>query len=139
MNKRIYAVQGTYNLGKTETLNILIDLLSAVAYTYSVEKYNEGTNDRHAVFSIGDTTVAVCTAGDSAEEAEENLAYIKKNKAQVVFTACHGTNANSRKALYDYAGENGYEFIVEQKSDDTLESRKLALDFFKIAMGDCEE
>ena len=139
MNKTIYAVQGTADLGKTETLNILIDLLSSVAYNYSIEKYNEGTNDRHASFTINKTKICVCTAGDNEDEANGNLAYIKKNKADVVFTACHETSSTARKALKEYAEEKHYEFITEQKIDDEKESRRLALKYFKIAIGDCEE
>ena len=38
MEKSIIAVQGISDIGKTETLNILIDLLSCVAYEYEIKK-----------------------------------------------------------------------------------------------------
>lgn len=134
MKKTITAIQGTSDLGKTETLNILTDLLSCVAYEYQIEKYHPGTNDRRALFIIGNNKVCVCTAGDNPEETSQNIDFIKAKKADVAFTACHNTNATSRSLLKSFAEQKGYDFIVEQKEDDSQESRRLATKFFMQVM-----
>lgn len=136
MKKALYAVQGSSGLGKTETLNILVDLLSSVAYTYTIEKYHEYTNDRKAAFGIGNDTIVVYTAGDNEEEANSAIQFIKKHKAKMAFAACHGTTSTSRRVLKEFADENGYDFVVEQKQDDEKESRKLAVNFFNQIMSE---
>ena len=141
--KKIIAVCGKSNYGKTETLNILIDLLSCVIYDYKIEKYNEWTNDRRAVFTVGKIKVFICTAGDNEEEAKNNINFIKKEKEgmveNVVFTACHSGKAINRRVLKQFANQNGYEFIEDPKHDDTQESRRLATKFFIQVMQQAEE
>jgi len=137
MKKTLYALQGTADLGKSETLNILIDLLTSVAYTYTIEKYNEYTNDRKAVFKIGDSKICVYTAGDNEEESKKAVEFFKKNKANLAFTACHNTSSTSRAVLKDFSNENGYEFLIEQKQDDWQESRLIAMKFFIQIMQKC--
>lgn len=137
MKKTLYALQGTADLGKTETLNILIDLLASVAYTYTIEKYNEYTNDRKAVFTIGDNKICVYTAGDNEEEAKNAVSFFKKNKAQLAFTAYHNTSSTSRAVLKDFSSENGYEFVTEQKQDDEKESRQIAMKLFIQILQNC--
>ena len=142
MEKLIIAVQGKADRGKTETLNILIDLLSCVSYEYEIKKYNEGTNDRRAAFTIGGKKICVCTAGDNEEEASDNVDLIKENEADIVFTAFHNTNAASRRVLKEFTEQTEYTFIPEPKDDDTQESRWLATKFFmqvmQLAKGDAE-
>jgi hypothetical protein len=139
MKKSITVIQGTSDLGKTETLNVLIDLLSCVVYDYEIKKYNEWTNDRRAVFNVGGNKICVCTAGDNEEEANRNIDFIKKNKATIVFTACHNTNAISRSVVKEFSEQSGYDFIIEKKEDNSQESRRLATKFFIQIMQQAEE
>lgn len=67
--KKIIALYGAQNRGKTTTLNILVELLREVADSYDI--YNE--TDSWAWFVINKKIVSVCTSGDNATIVRNNI------------------------------------------------------------------
>lgn len=58
--EKIIALYGKPKIGKTTTLNILIDMLRIVSSSYEIEKEYDG----RATFKFAKKTISVCTPGD---------------------------------------------------------------------------
>ena len=72
--KKIIALSGKAESGKTTTLNILINLLSIVSDSFEISR----EYDSMATFSFNDTRISVCTPGDTGDILQENIDYFDK-------------------------------------------------------------
>lgn len=77
--ERIIALYGKSKIGKSTTLNILIDLLRIVADSYQINKDYEG----YATFDFAGKKISICTPGDNEEIIESNIAYFNKQKCDI--------------------------------------------------------
>ncbi len=128
-SKRIIALYGTTDVGKTTTLNILIDLFLKVCSKSSVEVVWDGCKDRYATIFYEEKIICICTAGDTPEIVEENTSYFSKNKFSIAIcpTRCWG---NTRDALDDYADSKKIEVERIKKNDDLASCGKYAAELF---------
>lgn len=132
---KIIALKGRRECGKSETIGIhLRALLTGIEYPR--EEWNRRKDIRECVLYKG-KVVDICPPGDNADIVEANIAFIKENPCDVVFTATR-TRGGSWDTLWDYAKIVGAGLIEEWKHYDddldkegqTEENRKLAKRLF---------
>ena len=102
--KKIIALSGKSNVGKTQTLKLLIDKLDKVG----VCKHKEDNehNDINRTYRYKETTISICTAGDAAYIIESNIKYFKENKCDIAITAVR-TKGKTQLVLNSFAKELG--------------------------------
>ena len=128
---KIFALKGRRECGKSETLGIHLRAL-LTGKEYPREEWNSSKDVRECVSYKG-KVVDICPPGDNADIVEKNIAFIKENPCEVVFTATR-TRGGSWDTLLEFAISVGAELIEEWKHyDDSLakegqteENRKLA-------------
>lgn len=81
--KKVIALYGAANRGKSTTLNILMDLLVEVSDYCNLEKNCDGKG----LFVIKNKTIGVCTSGDNQEEIKNNIEFFKKNECEIIVTS----------------------------------------------------
>ena len=89
--KRIIALYGHTNCGKTATLNYLREMIrdnGGVSLSAN-PPYN---GDQPETFKFKDMIICVCPGGDNVYAIEQNLTYSKSKNADIVITAsrCRG-------------------------------------------------
>ena len=87
--EKIIALYGKPKIGKTTTLNILIDMLRIVSSSYKIEKEYDG----RATFKFAKKTISVCTPGDDVGTIKKNCEYFSEHKCDIAVTA----NCNKNK------------------------------------------
>ena len=84
--KKIIALQGRAQCGKTSTLNLLIDLLTVATSKHtSMPLPHKG--DRHEIFKINGVTVGIATGGDTQAIVKQNCLFFQQNNCDVAFSA----------------------------------------------------
>lgn len=73
--------------GKTDTLNLLIDLLEASASASPMPQPQPEGHDRRKVVRYRGLTVGVCTPGDTEDEVRENRDFFEQHACDVGVTA----------------------------------------------------
>ncbi|MBQ8678450.1 MAG: hypothetical protein IJ530_01675 [Treponema sp.] len=126
---RIIALYGSLDVGKTTTLNILIDLFIKVASKYSVEVVWENGFDRRAAIFFKNKTICICTPGDNAEIIRENISFFSKNKCNIAILATR-TKGQSKDTLNEYAKTKHLEVEGIKKNDDLTSCGEYAANIF---------
>lgn len=125
--EKIFVLYGKAQIGKTTTLNVLIDLLRIVSDSYEISKEYEG----YATFKFSGKTISVCTPGDDAKSLEGNIDYFKKQKCNIAVTATRVKGAG--KDLLDEFAETKKIIPVRiHKDDNTDTCRKYAAKLFEL-------
>ncbi len=103
--KRIIALYGHANCGKTATLNYLREMIRANGGV-SLSSNPPYSEDKPETFSYKDMTICVCPGGDNEFAIQQNLDYSKEKKADIIITAsrCRGAGPD---LLYQAAQEAG--------------------------------
>ncbi len=70
--KRVYALYGAPDSGKTSVLNSLINKLTAEHCSYDLLE-SIGESDRVAIFDVKGRKIGICTQGDYVTQVESNL------------------------------------------------------------------
>ena len=108
--KKIIALWGRADIGKTTTLNYLIRLLDK-----SKEEEERPLNkDRRVVISYGNKKIAVTTLGDNIEEIDINIDFFEKNDCDILVTATR-TRGKTVDTINKYCKENKAEVIWIKK------------------------
>lgn len=91
--KKIIALRGRSQVGKTTTLNILIGMLDTSLKTEELKR------DRRISLIYRGIKIAICTAGDSKDIIKSNIAFIQENDCEVLITATRtrGAGVNTLK------------------------------------------
>lgn len=102
--KKIIAISGKSNVGKTQTLKLLIDKLDKVG----VCKHKEVKefNDIKRTYKYKETIISICTAGDAAYIIESNIEYFKNHNCDIAITAVR-TKGKTQLVLNSFAKELG--------------------------------
>lgn len=109
--KKIIALYGRGNIGKTNTLNYLIGQLEK-----SKEVYGDDLNkDRRVILSYRNKRIAITTSGDIGSNLEENISFFKKGNCDILVTATR-TRGATVDTLKRYANENNTEIIWIKKN-----------------------
>jgi hypothetical protein len=119
--KRIIALYGSANRGKSAALKYLINLLERVESfkflpVFSAEDF--GTipyMDQKRTFNIDGLTVCVATAGDNKMEVDANVRYFEEKGCDIAVTATRGKGATVR-TLEKYADKCGAPIVWRLKS-----------------------
>lgn len=122
----MHAIIGLYRkgqTGKTETLNLLIDLLEASATASPLPSPQPVGRDRRKVVRWSGLTVGVCTAGDNEEQVRENRDFFERNGCDVGVTAARSWG-RTHWVMHDYAKRRGARMIWVEK---------------RLADADCEQ
>lgn len=124
--KKLIALYGAANRGKTTTLNILIDLLAVVSEHYNIEK----NYDSKAVFVINSKTIGVCTPGDNQEEIKNNIEFFEENECEIIITATR-TKGEGVNELEKFTKKQGSEIEWILKEDKPKLNGLVAADIFR--------
>lgn len=124
--KKIFGLWGAANRGKTTTLNILVDLLSQVADSYSVQRFYES----RAWFLINGIKIGVCTPGDNQTEIKENIKFFTENECEIIVTATR-TKGGSVDELALFKNKHNAELIWIEKKDNPNLNKLVAADIFR--------
>lgn len=124
--KKIFGLWGAANRGKTTTLNILVDLLSQVSYSYSVQRFYES----RAWFLINGIKIGVCTPGDNQTEIKENIKFFTKNECEIIVTATR-TKGGSVDEVEFFKNEHNAELVWIEKEDNPDLNKLVAGDIFR--------
>ena len=129
--KKIFGLWGAPNRGKTTTLNFLIDLLSQVADSYSVQRFYES----RAWFLINGIKIGVCTPGDSQTEIKENIKFFTGNECEIIVTATR-TKGGSVDEIEFFKNEHNAELVWIEKEDNPNLNKLAAADIFRRIIDD---
>lgn len=99
---KIIAISGAAGVGKTPTLNCLIDILREKPLTNDSFSHN----DHEAVLKINSLTIGIFTAGDTGEIVKGNCEKCRLNKCDIMVTSTR-TRGMTKLVLEKEASENG--------------------------------
>lgn len=129
--KKIIALYGRSNTGKTTTLNYLIGFLDE---NLEIDD-NSLTNNRKKVIYYKNKKIAVTTPGDNKSELKKNIEYFKNKDCDILVTATR-TKGATREELKKYAQDIKTEIIWIKKeiseTSATLINKKQAKDIQAI-------
>ena len=115
--KKVIALQGKAQCGKTSTLNLLIDLLEVeTGECCSIPPTHQG--DRKKIILINGIIVGIATGGDTENIVKDNCLFFAENNCDVVFSAIR-TRGGTCQALDDFATQYG--LTVNKKRQDIEE------------------
>lgn len=112
--RAIIGLYGRGQTGKTETLNLLIDLLEAPSAASPLPAPQPVGRDRRKVVRWQGITVGVCTAGDNEELVRENRDFFERNGCQVGITAARSWG-HTHYVMHDHAKRCGARMIWVKK------------------------
>lgn len=96
--KKIIALYGCADTGKTHTLNHLIGLLDKTQ-----ERYGDNlAKDGRAFIPYGNKKIAVTTWGDNGNELKKNIEFFEEGNYDILVTATR-TRGETTEILNDYA------------------------------------
>lgn len=99
--KKIIGFYGAASKGKTETLNLLIDLLNGVAKISGTPVKHWNGKDKQITFIYKGNIVSICTAGDNEDELRSNIKYFEKEKCDIAISATR-TKGATVDILHDF-------------------------------------
>ena len=126
----IIALCGVKNVGKTTTLNKLIDLLSLIADSYGIERLRE----TRASFTIRGRKVAVCTPGDTKDIIKDNISYFPDIDEYDVFVTASHTRGGTVEELESLAKKKDAKLIWIDKEDDKSKNPVIAAGLLGLIM-----
>ena len=100
MSKRIIALYGHSNCGKSQTLNILKSILREKGSSLSTNL--RLTPDERETFCYNDKIICITPAGDDAATIQRNIEYFENHNADILVTSSRSKGA-TRDILDDYA------------------------------------
>lgn len=120
--KKIIALSGRSNTGKTQTLKLLIDKLDKVG----VCKHKEVKefNDIKRTYKYKETIISICTAGDAAYIIESNIKYFEQFNCDIAITAVR-TKGRTRTVLNKFADKNNLKVQYINKTIDDRDADKV--------------
>lgn len=98
--KRIIAVYGHAQCGKTTTLNYVRELLRANGTSLSTNPPYKG--DQPETFKFKDHTICICPGGDNGDIINSNFEYAIAKNADIIITASR-TKGQSVNNIIKYA------------------------------------
>lgn len=125
--KRIIGLCGKGNIGKTETLNLLIDLLTVATTGCVMPTPQPAGRDRDITFTYKGNTISICMAGDTETILKDNCAYFRKMKCDIAISAAR-SRGKTHMALKNLAPSVSVEWI--RKIDDRSKNLQIAQDIF---------
>jgi len=107
--KKIIALYGKGDSGKTSTLNLLIDLIVSEnkGIPMAIRAEEELRKDCRAVLSYKGKIIGVGTWGDSKDEVEKNCKFFKEKNCDIMFTATR-TRGETCDTIKDFAFKNRF-------------------------------
>lgn len=102
--KRIIALYGRGNCGKTTTLNFLKELLREAGQ--SISSTSHAWQDVAETFMYKGNTICVATRGDNTAEIQNNILYFDSKQPDIAITASR-TQKGSADAIGMYGEEIG--------------------------------
>ncbi len=112
MNK-IIGLCGRAKVGKTSTLNLLIDLLEV--HTTGCAMPSPQTEERKMIFTYKGFIIGVGTAGDTDLAVADNCKFFDENRCDIVFSATR-TRGGSWRELNKLANKHGLSIIWINKT-----------------------
>ena len=123
--QKILALCDDENQGKTETLNVLVELLSSVADF--VEIYRDNGIDSYAWFKINEKYVFVGTSGDEAKTVKANINYTKKYACMVGITASRNDGDTKEVVNKQLTDDGNHITPISKKELENKISKKISL------------
>ena len=108
--KRIIGLCGKGNIGKTETLNLLIDLLTVATTGCAMPSPQPAGRNREMTFIYKGNTISICTAGDTEAILKDNCAYFSKMKCDIWNTYAVFYDDIKINSCFFFANFNFYTF-----------------------------
>lgn len=114
--------------GKTQTLNLLIDLLTVETSHCEMPQPQKIGVNRKQYFSYKGFIVGVCTAGDNQSELISNCEFFKKYNCDFVFSATR-KRSDSLSVIYytDFTTKNGFDLEWVEKAISTKDHESINL------------
>lgn len=95
--KRIIALYGHAQCGKSRTMNILRELIRKNGKSISSNPPYSG--EKRETFLFNEQVVCLCPGGDNGDIVKENFAYAASKNADIIITACR-TRGDSINEVY---------------------------------------
>ena len=95
--KRIIALYGHAECGKSRTMNILRELIRENGKSISSNPPYSG--EQREAFLFNEQVVCLCPGGDNGNIVKENFAYAASKNADIIITACR-TRGDSINEVY---------------------------------------
>ncbi len=109
--KKIIALYGCADTGKTHTLNHLIGLLDKTQEVYG----DNLAKDREKSIRYRNKKIAIRTWGDNGEQLKKNIEFFEKENCDILVTATR-TRGKTTEILNDYASKNGIKIVWIEKN-----------------------
>lgn len=132
--KQILGLKGSEKKGKTETLNLLIDLLEVATTGCAMPAAQPIGVNRKRTFTYNGNKVSICTAGDNLSELLANRKYFESEKCDIAISAAR-TRGTTHDVLNKLANDNNIKVswikkIYDLPNKDIVNSQQ-ANDIFK--------
>jgi len=112
--EKIITLYGRGEIGKTETLNLFIDLLEVATTGCQMPTPQKIGFDRKVTFNYKGKIVSICTAGDNANELNDNREYFIERKCEISISASR-TRGKTVEILNELASANSLSLIKYKK------------------------
>jgi len=126
--KRIIALRGKGNSGKTTTIRILHDLLMTNGYTEVQSNFRINSGDFTTIFNKKNSLIGITSSGDTYDLVHDQLQGMVDKDCKICVCACRtsdrvppGTNAAILE-FHDYVNEFIEKAIVESNRQSTSNS-----------------
>lgn len=96
---KVIVLKGGSDVGKSTTLNLLIDMFQLIATSYEIKfapEEWEDEKDRWAFFDFYEKRIGICTSGDSAKTIKKNFEYFEEKKCDITVCASHMWDASGK-------------------------------------------
>lgn len=97
---KLFVLNGGSNVGKSTTLNLLIDLFQIISSRYEIcfdPEHYEDVNDRWTWFIFEGKKIGICTSGDNYEACNKNLSFFQDNGCDIAVCASHVWSVDAKK------------------------------------------
>ncbi len=120
--KKIIALSGRSNTGKTQTLKLLMHKLDE--FGECIERNENENTDRNRTYLYRGIKISICTGGDTDFIIESNIKYFEQTNCDIAITAVR-TKGRTRTFLNKFADKNNLKVKYINKTIDGINADKI--------------
>lgn len=129
--KQIISLYGKGHIGKTETLNLLIDLLKVATTGCSMPTPQATGQDRKETFNYNGKIISICTGGDDENTLKDNCLYFMQKGCDVAISAAR-SRGKTHRVLESLATKNNTSITWIKKLDNPNMNTQVAQSIFNL-------
>jgi len=124
MNKRIIALKGRGNSGKTSTIKLLPEILKENGFNQVPNKYRKFGSDFRDIFIKDGLLVGITSSGDTYDLVKQRLAELINDNCIICICACRTFDRSEKGTIAATKEFNNYETEYVNKTYENNESKQ---------------